>query len=290
MKLRCTSLITGGAIALMLGLVAGAARADYIGGEARDDTIKVTAQNASSLIAESAAVAAAERTTEHSRELLCGTAEADSSRLNATCTGYADGTPIRPCEAGDPLPPVWRRTRETPADPWPRWTLALGWTCPEDAMPELTVTDFRRLPLAPSVLNIQPARPQVLVNMPTIVYTEPTTQTFTTTLLGYPVEVEATPTTFTWDFGDDTDPITTTSPGHPYPDHDIAQPYTHPGTYTITLTTTHAGRYRMAGTTPWLDVAGTATTTTLSGPIEAIEIRSHLVADDCITNPHGPYC
>jgi hypothetical protein len=46
----------------------------------------------------------------------------------------------------------------------------------------------------------------------------------------------------------------------------------------------------MAGTTPWLTVTGTATTTTLSGPIEAIEIRSHLVADDCTTNPHGPYC
>jgi hypothetical protein len=269
---------------------AGRSAADEVGGVAQGSVIKVTAQNASSLIAGSAAVAAAERTTEYSRAALCGTAEADSSFFNATCTGYANGTPIRVCEVGDPLPPVWRRTRETPADPWPRWTLALGWTCPEDALPELTVTDFRRLPLAPSVLNIQPARPQVLVNMPTIVYTEPTTQTFTTTLLGFPVEVEATPTSFTWDFGDDTDPITTTSPGHPYPDHDIAQPYTHPGTYTITLTTTHAGRYRMAGTTPWLTVTGTATTTTLSGPIEAIEIRSHLVADDCTTNPHGPYC
>jgi hypothetical protein len=227
---------------------------------------------------------------EYSRADLCGTGQASSSSMNADCTGYADGTPLPVCEGTEPLPPLWSRTRAAATDEWTTWTLAQGWVCPDQALPELTVTDFRRLPLAPSVLNIQPARPQVLVNMPTIVYTEPTTQTLATTLLGYPIEVEATPTTFTWDFGDDTNPITTTSPGHPYPDHDIAQPYTRTGTYTITLTTTHTGRYRMTGTTPWLTVTGTATTTTPSNPIQATEIRSHLVADDCTTNPHGPYC
>jgi hypothetical protein len=282
--------LVGASLAAAVALTAPPAAAGNNDGTANGDEITVTARNASSLVAGSAAVAPAERTTEYSRALLCGTPEADSSFLNAQCTGYADGTPIRACEAGEPVPPVWRRTRESSADPWPRWTLALGWTCPEDALPELTVTDFRRLPLAPSPLSIQPARPQVLVNMPTIVYTQPTTQAFTTILLGFPVEVEATPASFTWDFGDGSDPITTTSPGHPYPDHDIAQPYTHPGTYTITLTTTYTGRYRMAGTTPWLPVTGTATTSTLSAPIEAINAPTHLVADDCITNPNAPYC
>ncbi|HEY5515168.1 MAG TPA: hypothetical protein VIK12_03050, partial [Pengzhenrongella sp.] len=167
------------------------AAATEIDGTSRDDEIVVTAQNAAAVMAEASALAPAARTTEYSRDALCGTAEADSSRLNADCTGYADGTPLPVCEVGEPAPPLWRRTRATPADPWSRWTLALGWTCPEDALPELTATDFRRLPIAPSPLTIQPARPQVLVNLPTIVYTDTATQAFTTVLLGYPVQVEA---------------------------------------------------------------------------------------------------
>ena len=276
-------------LTLLFGTGPGDAGPDWEG-EAHGNAVEVTATETSAQDAQRAPSPPPILEKEYSRADLCGTGQASSSSMNADCTGYADGTPLPVCEGTEPLPPLWSRTRVAGTGEWTTWTLAQGWTCPEDALPELTVTDLRRLPLAPSVLTVQPARPQVLVNMPTIVYTEPTTQAFTTVLLGFPVEVEATPTTFTWDFGDGTDPITTTSPGHPNPDHQIAQPYTRTGTYTITLTTTHAGRYRMAGTTPWLAVAGTATTTTLSNPIEAIEIRSHLVADDCITNPHGPYC
>jgi hypothetical protein len=280
------------ALSLVALVFSGAAHADPDwSGEAVDDSMKINAVNAAQAVAEANVQAPEVRLNEYASEVICDVVNGTyTTPLNGPCATNAGAVEVPDCEGLPPVLPLWRRTRPTPAEPWSPWENVLLWTCPQQAMPELTVTDFRRLPLAPSVLNIQPARPQVLVNMPTIVYTEPTTQTFTTTLLGFPVEVEATPTSFTWDFGDDTDPITTTSPGHPYPDHDIAQPYTHPGTYTITLTTTYAGRYRMAGTTGWLAVAGTATTTTLSGPIEAIEAPTHLVADDCITNPHGPYC
>lgn len=288
MKRRFVSGMTIAALLIVLGV--GAASADELGGEARDDEIVVTARNAAQVIAEAAALADEARTVEYSRDELCGTAEADSSFLNSDCTGYADGTPLPVCETGEPVPPLWRRTRATAADPWTTWILALGWTCPEDALPALTLTDFRRLPIAPSPLTIQPARPQVLVNLPTIVYTDPVTQAFATALLGFPVEVEATPTTYTWDFGDGTDPLTTTSPGHPYPDHDVAHPYTRPGTYTITLTTAYAGRYRMAGTTTWLPVTGTATTTTTSPPITAVDAPGRLVAGDCTTHPDPDTC
>ena len=149
-----------------------------------------------------------------------------------------------------------------------------------------TAEDFRRLPLTPPALTIQPDRTEHLVNMPTIVYTTPTTQLLTTDLLGYPVEVEATPTTYTWDFGDGTT-WTTTTPGHPYPNQDVAHPYTRPGTYTITLTTTFTGRYRLAGTTAWATVTGTASTTTTSAPITAIEAPTHLVTADCHQQPQN---
>jgi hypothetical protein len=185
---------------------------------------------------------------------------------------------------------VWRLHRDTPTSPWQQPTLALGWTCPQDALPVFTVTDFRRLPIAPSPVTIQPDRVDVFVNMPTIVFTDPATQPFTTTLLGFPVEVEATPTRFTWDFGDGSDPIVTTSPGHPYPDHDVAYPYPREGTFTITLTTEYTGRYRLAGTTTWLPVVGTATTTTTAGPLTPEEHPAHRVSQNCNENPDGPWC
>ncbi len=85
----------------------------------------------------------------------------------------------------------------------------------------LTVEDFRRLPLTPTPVHIQPDRDHTLVNMPTIVWADPTPQDLTTTLLGVTVHVHATPTTYTWDFADTTPPVTTTTPGHPWPDADI---------------------------------------------------------------------
>ncbi len=230
----------------------------------------------------------AARLVEYTREDLCGTQPSGS--WNTLCTGYDPDTPLPDCQGQQPIPPVWRRQRTTPTSPWQTPTLALGWTCPQDAVPVLSEADFRRLPIAPSPLTTQPGGGVVFVNKPTIVFTDPAMQPFTTTLLGAPVEVEATPTSYTWDFGDGTDPVTTTSPGHPYPDHDVAHPYVAVGTYTVTLTTEFAGRYRLAGTATWLPVVGTATTTTTSPPITAEERRTHLVADDCHDDPHARDC
>lgn len=209
----------------------------------------------------------------------------DSSPVVGVCQpgDFTPGAPI--CEVGTAIEPLWLRTRDTPGSPWSDWRLLATWACPEDVLPAFTLEDFQRLPLAPSALHIQPERPVVLVNMPTITHTDPTPQLLTTTLLGYPIEVEATPSSYTWDYGDGTPPITTTSPGHPYPDHDVAHPYAAPGTYTITLTTHLTGRYRLVGTTTWHPITGTATTTTASPPLTAEERRSHLVSGPCTTHP-----
>ena len=252
------------------------------------DAVVVNAVTAAGVIARSQAEDPALRLDEYTRELLCGVEAGE--QYNADCSGYDAATRHRECEGLEPVPPVWHRHRDTPTSPWQRWHLALGWTCPQDAVPVLSGADFRRLPIAPSVLTIQPPRDEVFVNMPTIVYTDPAVQTFTTTVLGIPFEVEASPTRFTWDFGDDSDPIVTTSPGHPYPDHDVSYPYPFEGTYTITLTTEFTGRYRLAGSTTWLPVVGTATTSTPSRPITAVEHHTHLVDENCFENPNGPWC
>ena len=285
-------LVVAGSIGAALALLyPSTVSATDQGGYADGDEIVVTALTAASVVAEADAVDPAVRLTEYRRFDPCGVTQATPTvSLNGECASYAPAVQVPECEGQTPVQPLWRRTRATPTSVWSSWELALDWTCPQAALPEFTLTDFRRLPIAPSVLTIQPARPEVLVNMPAIVYTDPSTQAFITDLLGFPVEVEATPTTFTWDFGDGSTPITTTSPGHPYPDHDVAHPYTRPGTYTITLTTAFTGRYRLAGTTTWLDVVGTATTTTTSAPITAVEAPTHLVAGDCTTHPDPDTC
>lgn len=196
------------------------------------------------------------------------------------------------CDAGQPTLPLWRQTRPAVTVPWTGlpWQLVRGYGCPEDVVPPMTAEDFRRLPLPAPTLNVQPARSWVLVNKETIVYTDPAVVHLTTDLLGYPMEVEATPSRFSYDFGDGSAPLTTTSPGAPWPHHDTSHVYRRLGTRTITLTTTWTGRYRVVGTTVWHDVAGTATTTATSAPFEVQELRAHLVAGTCTEYPDDPGC
>ena len=256
--------------------------------EARDDSVQLSATEGRAEERAAAAIATAARLTDYKRVPYCNPGDIIDTGADGTClpfSGNLDSSAAPPDCGGDtPVEPLWRRDRATTSSPWSDWTNVVGWTCPSDYLPALTAEDFRRLPLTPPPLTIQPARTEHLVNMPTIVYTTPAQQLLTTDLLGYPVEVEATPTTYTWDFGDGTT-VTTTTPGHPYPDHDVAHPYARPGTYTITLTTTWTGRYRLAGTTTWATVTGTATTTTTSTPITAVEAPTHLVTADCHTRP-----
>ncbi|NTW40727.1 MAG: hypothetical protein HGA44_12720, partial [Cellulomonadaceae bacterium] len=123
------------------------------------------------------------------------------------------------------------------------WAQVDNGGCPEDPATTtiLTAEEFRRLPLAPSTPQYQPADGRGLVNVDLIVYTDPTPQTLTTTVLGTPVTVLATPTQWSWDFGDGTEPLTTTDAGAPYPHHTVARPYTQPGPYQVQGTTTWTG-------------------------------------------------
>lgn len=224
------------------------------------------------------------------RAALCnvtsGTLESD---IGGACAP-ADGSVVPNCDGDQPVQPLWRRDRTLPTDPWDPWRMIAGWACPDDLLPTLTAEDFRRLPIAPQVIQMQPDRGWVLVNKETIVLTDPAEQTFRTDLLGYGIDVIAIPTQYTWDFRDDTKHLTTDSPGHPYPDFDVFHVYSQPGTTAVGLTTTWSGRYRVDGDDEWRDVVGTAETTSTTAPFEVVERRSHLVAQDCIENPDQPGC
>lgn len=184
------------------------------------------------------------------------------------------------CGDDEPVRPLWHRSRPTTAAPWSRWEMVVGWICPADLLPVITQEEFRRLLIEPLPAFRQPSSQEVLVNKPLIVYTEPASQTFRTSVFDFGIDVVATPREYTWDFGDASEPLHTASAGAPYPEFDITHTYARPLTATVTLTTTWTGRYRVDDPHgAWSDVNGTAVTTTTLDPFEVIELRSRLTGD-----------
>lgn len=229
---------------------------------------------------------------EYRRAPLCNvTNEVRTTPLNGPCPPAIGDAGPDGCGEDAVVDPLWRRERSTPvSDDWGPWIQVDQGGCAADLLPVLTQADFRRLPLAAPALTMQPDRGWVLVNIETIVMTDPAEQTLRTDLLGHGVDVIATPTLYRYDFGDELDPLLTHSPGHPWPNHDTFHVYQRPGTRQITLTTTWKGRYRVDGSPVWRDVDGTAQTSTTSAPFEVQERRSHLVSDLCTDIPKPDDC
>ena len=201
------------------------------------------------------------------------------------------GDPVVPLpECGDAatLPPLWERPvpDSTPAP----WTLIGTSACasPADVTPAMVLAAFRRLPLSPSDLVVQPDRGWVLLNKPTVVHAGAGPQTLTTTILGTDVAITATPTNYAWDFGDGAT-LTTTDPGLPWPDGTLTHTYLHAGEYRLALTTTWSATYTVTDDPAVRDVPGTATTTSAVA-LSAQERRSHLVGSTCADDSSAPGC
>lgn len=89
--------------------------------------------------------------------------------------------------------------------------------------PGVVLTALRRIGLPALQARTQP-EDKTLVNFATIFYTEPEPFTRTVTLLGRRVRITATPSSFTWHYGDGTT-TTTGTPGAPYPAMDVTHEY-----------------------------------------------------------------
>jgi hypothetical protein len=192
------------------------------------------------------------------------------------------------CGDAATLPPLWERT--TPDAVAGAWRLVTDWSCasPADVTPAMVEAAFRRLPLAPSALIVQPGRGWVLVNKPTAVHADGGPQTLTTTVLGIDVTITATPTRYAWDFGDGAT-LTTTDPGRPWPNGTLTHGYTRVGSYRLSLDTTWSATYTLAGDPTVLDVPGTATTTG-AVTLEVRERRAYLVGTTCADDEAAPGC
>lgn len=127
------------------------------------------------------------------------------------------------------------------------------------------------LPLAGSGLSYRPIEINPVVNLPFIVMTDSASQVLETVILGIPVTIEATPTSFKWDYGDGSAPFSTSDPNKLYPDHSYEHTYQHTGKVQVTLVTTWQGRYQLPGGS-WQPIPGTTTTTETSPVITVTEL------------------
>lgn len=213
-----------------------------------------------------------------------------ATTVNGTPTP-CPGNPVVPLpECGDAatLPPLWERPDPDYAvGPWELIGVS-GCAAPADVTPAMVLAEFRRLPLAPSPLVVQPGRGWVLLNKPTVVHAERAPQTLTTTVLGTAVTITANPTSYAWDFGDGAT-LTTTDPGLPWPDGTLTHTYTRAGDYRLALTTTWSATYVVVDDPTVRDVPGTATTVSAT-LLAAEERRSHLVGDTCADDSSAPGC
>lgn len=184
------------------------------------------------------------------------------------------------CPPGQTFSTTWTRTGD--AAQW----VNQGTRCttdPTDAapvvLPTVTVSDLRRVGLPASPVHLQPGDGQALLNVPLILRTTGGTVVRDTTVLGFPVRIRATPTSWTWDLGDGTRLGPTSDPGRPYPRQTLTHTYTSPGDRTVTLTTTWSGEYSIAGL-PYRPVEGTATTVSPGIGVHVLAGRNVLTAPD----------
>jgi hypothetical protein len=280
------------------GLLSTAANANAdhnFSGRASSDTVKVGAEDPFHLSGQPVADQTDGPATQWYERIpveLCLNTHMTDAALIDQCPPPEDLNAACP-DGARTLDPLYLHTRTIAADgtpgPWGRATYQPGANrCLNPAdLADAARRAFRTLKITPSPLHVQPGTAQVLVNIPTITYTDPDPQTFDITLLGVPVQVRATPTQYTWAYGDGTAPLVTTDPGRPFPDQTVAHTYDHAAPATIDLTTTWQGTFRIQGTTAdpadpaaWTPIDGDVTTTSPTHPLTVVERNAHLVADD----------
>ena len=138
---------------------------------------------------------------------------------------------------------------------------------PPTVTPAMVLTELRRVGLPALAVSVQP-RGKTLVNLDTIFFTEPRPVDVDLTILGQAVEVEATPATYVWSFGDGTS-LTTSTPGAAYPSKDVTHRYARAGvTVRPAVSVVYGARFRVGGGA-WQDVGGTVT---IPGPAQGLRV------------------
>lgn len=132
--------------------------------------------------------------------------------------------------------------------------------------PGLVLEEVRRIGLP--AISVE-APPETFVNYDTVVYTEAETFSRTVNLLGFTVDLEATPSQFHWTYGDGTTETTTTA-GRPHPATDITHTWNDAHrTFHPSVDVTYEIRFRVDGG-EWQSLTDTIT---IAGPEGDVRIR-----------------
>ena len=137
---------------------------------------------------------------------------------------------------------------------------------------ELTEGDIlravRQIGLPRLDVSIEPGN-STLVNAATNFYTDPEAFARNITLIGFDVDLQASPARYTWVHGDGTR-ASTTQPGQPYPDLNVTHRYTEPADVVRPrVDVTYRVRYRVDGG-PWTALGETLTA---SGPTTDLQVN-----------------
>ena len=139
------------------------------------------------------------------------------------------------------------------------------------------VRAVRQIGLPSLEVQIQPGI-STLVNVATIFYTEPQQFNRSVMLLGFDVDLAATPVRYRWLHGDGT-ASTTTKPGKPYPSTEVTHHYRQPAeAVNPRVDVTYRVRYRVDGG-PWNTIDQTLLA---SGQTTALEVKE---AAPVLTHP-----
>ena len=161
---------------------------------------------------------------------------------------------------------VERRLGARPQDAWQPYDEVCVAPDGPEVTPGLILAEVRRVGL-PS-MSVE-APPETFVNYETVVYTDAESFTRTVNLLGFTVDIQATPSRFHWTYGDGTTETTTTA-GRPYPATDITHTWTDAHrTYHPSVDVTYQIRYRV-NNGDWQTLADTIRT---QGPNTDVRIR-----------------
>ncbi len=206
------------------------------------------------------------------------------------------------CSAGPDGRLVWWYSGLRVVDPatWPRYGSAPTCIYSEDPaafeerLRAAVLSAFQESPIAPGQLSVQPS-PHTLIGAHTNVYVEAGEQVFEMNLLGQSIRIVASPTEYTFDYGDGTAYGPARVPGGPLPESRwgeqtaTSHAYEATGDFPVTVTTFFSGEYSVNGG-PMVPIDGRAQVTS---PVQLLSVwrsESRNVADDCLVNPAGVGC
>ncbi|MBD8043225.1 hypothetical protein H9638_05295 [Arthrobacter sp. Sa2BUA2] len=141
---------------------------------------------------------------------------------------------------------------------------------------------------------MQPS-PHTLIGAHTNVYVEAGEQVFDMNLLGQSIRIVASPTEYTFDYGDGTAYGPARVPGGPLPESRwgeqtaTSHAYQSTGDFPVTVTTFFSGEYSVNGG-PMVPIDGRAQVTSPAQLLSVWRSESRNVADDCLVNPAGVGC